>query len=76
MEKTGKKRKNNENGILLPMNDADKMAEAMEKLIENKTLALSMGEKAKNIVNEYNAVTVCKQWEEYLVEVANKQKEE
>lgn len=68
--------KNNENGILLPMNDADKMAEAMEKLIENKTLALSMGEKAKNIVNEYNATTVCKQWEEYLVKVANKQKEE
>lgn len=68
--------KNNENGILLPMNDVDKLAEAMEKLIENKPLALSMGEKAKNIVNEYNAVTVCKQWEEYLVEVANKQKEE
>lgn len=61
---------NNENGILVPMNDADKMAEAIERLINDKELARSMGEKAKNIVNEYDAKAVCRQWEEYLVSVA------
>ena len=61
---------NNENGILVPMNDADKMAEAIERLITDKALAESMGEKAKNIVNEYDAKVVCGQWEEYLVSVA------
>lgn len=65
---------NNENGLLVPMNDVDKMSQAVEYMINNKEMAQSMGEKAKNIVNEYDAKTVCRQWEEYLVSVAEEKR--
>lgn len=63
-----------ENGILVPMNDADKMAQAIEYFVNNKEKAQSMGEKAKNVINEYDAKTVCRQWEEYLVSVAEEKR--
>lgn len=59
---------NEKNGILLPMNDIDKMADTIEKLIINKKLAETLRENAKQIAIDYEATKVCKEWEEYLKE--------
>jgi glycosyltransferase involved in cell wall biosynthesis len=42
----------NETGILVPPKDSKKLAEAIFKLIEDKSLRLKLGENAKNWVNK------------------------
>ena len=62
---------NEKNGILVPMNDVDKMTEAIIKIIENKDFADKLRENAKKVVIDYEATKGCKEWEEFLKECFN-----
>lgn len=58
--------KNKKNGLLIPMNDEDKLSDAMEKLIIDKKLASDLRLNAEKIVAEYDTQKVCNEWEKYL----------
>ena len=45
---------NGKSGILVPVGDPEKMAEAVLKLLQNKAFAEEMGEEAKKRVREFN----------------------
>ncbi len=60
------------NGILLPMNDADKMSAAMRKLLSDPELAESLGRNAARVAQDFSAKTVCALWEDYLTGIARK----
>ena len=59
------------NGFLVPMNDADKIAEYIEYLIENKKNAENVRENAKMVLEDFETKKVCHQWELYLKEIAS-----
>ena len=61
------------NGILLPMNDADKLAAALTELIENKELAQRLSESGRRVLEDFAAVKVCAEWEAYLEKVAGQE---
>lgn len=64
--------KNNVNGILVPLNDEESIRKNIELLIENKELALQLGNEAKKIREMLNADKIVEQWEEYIKYVLNK----
>lgn len=59
--------KNNENGLLIPMNDEDKMIGAMEKIISNQDFSNRISQNAAKIVDYFESEKVCKEWEDYLI---------
>lgn len=61
--------KNKENGLLIPMNDEDKMIEAIEKIINDKDFANKIGKNATKVVADFEPEKVCKEWEDYLIKV-------
>ena len=58
--------KDNENGLLVPVNDADAMAEALKKLMDDETLRKNYGQKAYAYTKQLNPAVVNKMWQEYL----------
>lgn len=56
---------NNEQGILVPCNDIDKMAEAMSKLLSDKESEI-MGKAAKRRAQIFRSGYILKQWEDFL----------
>lgn len=60
------------NGLLVPMNQPDVMAEALERLIEEKEFADYLRTNAVKITEEFNAQHICNLWEQYLMRVAEK----
>ena len=62
--------KHDENGILIPMNDVDKLAAAMTRMMEDKEFAQKVSKNAANVSVDFSAERVCVQWEEYLTEMA------
>ena len=58
--------RNEENGILVPIGDKQKLSEAMIKLIENKKLAEEIGKKAKETSKLFESNLVLKQWENVI----------
>ena len=50
------------NGIIVPRNDAQKLSEAMDKLIANPDYAASLGHEAVQVRNEYSYDIICNQW--------------
>lgn len=61
-----------ENGILVPVNDCKKMAEAMRVILQDKELWDKYSKNAYEITNSLNPEVVNKKWEEYLYLVMKK----
>ena len=55
-----------ENGILVPVGDSAKMAEAMAELIEKEDLADKLGKNATEIRKQLDSELIGKRWLEYL----------
>ena len=58
--------KDGENGFLIPVGDEDALADRICRLIEDKELAKSFGEKAKEIEKVASVEAIYEQWKEYL----------
>jgi len=56
--------KNGENGYLLPLDDVEQTAIAIERLIDSEDLRRSMGEKSKELVKQYDLKNIIPQMEE------------
>ncbi len=61
-----------ENGFLIPVGDADALAEKICILIENKELAKEFGERARKVCDIANVQAVYEQWKDYLEEILRK----
>lgn len=57
---------NGENGILVPVGDYDKMANAIELLLDNPTLADELGNKAKQIRSILHIKKIGEEWLDFL----------
>lgn len=58
--------KNNENGILVPVNDINKMVSAIKYILSNYENANKMGREAMKIVKKLNPEKINKMWIEYI----------
>jgi len=56
--------KSGENGYLVPLDDAEQTAIAIERLINSGNLRCSMGEKSKELVKQYDLQSIILQMEE------------
>lgn len=63
--------KNNENGILVPRNNVKALAEAMQRLIENKEFASHIGGKAKEIRCRLAPDVIYSQWESFIKNICH-----
>ena len=62
---------NEENGILIPMNNKEELAKAIDKIITNEEFSNKISRNARNVINDFETVKVCSEWEEYLKKIAN-----
>lgn len=60
------------NGLLVPIKNAQAMAEGMLKLIEDEALAGRLGKEARKIGSLANTKAICDQWKEYIEELCKK----
>lgn len=60
---------NNINGLLIPMEDEDIMASAIEKIINDEVFAKKISSEASKVLNKFETTKICSQWEEYLKEI-------
>lgn len=59
------------NGLLVPVADADKMAEAMRKILSDSNLAESIGKEAMKIAEELAPDKIYGQWERLVSSIVN-----
>ena len=62
------------NGLLIPVNDENAMAENICRLIEDKELAKCLGINARKISDRVNEEAVIEQWKQYIDKVIAKKK--
>ena len=67
---------NGENGILVPVGDADALAGGMLALIENPERAAELGRKAAKIAEIASTDRVFEAWQDYLLRVMAGQRNE
>lgn len=60
------------NGLLVPIKDADAMADGICRLIEDEELADRLGEEAAKISEIANVKAICRQWKDYIEELCRK----
>lgn len=60
---------NEVNGLLVPIQDKDKMADAICRLIEDREFAERLGKNARQIAKVANVDTIMKQWRDYIEKV-------
>jgi len=60
------------NGLLVPIKDADAMASAIIRLIEDKALAERLGKEAEKIKTQLDGQTIIGQWKSYIEKVITK----
>lgn len=58
-----------ENGLLIPVGDADAMARSINRLIENPDVAKKLGDKARNLSDRVNEDAIIGQWKRYIENV-------
>ncbi len=58
-----------ENGLLVPMNDANALYLAMKRMIEDEELLKKCSENAAKVRNTHNAESIAKQWIDYIESV-------
>lgn len=63
-----------QNGLLVPNNDADAMAQGILRLIEDRELAERLGENARQIRDRTDIDMIFAQWKDYLEEVVRERK--
>lgn len=63
-----------ENGLLVPNDDEDAMADGILRLIENPELAKRLGENARKIRSRTDIDLIYSQWRDYLEEVVAKRR--
>lgn len=61
-----------ENGLLVPIKDADAMGTGMLRLIEDRELAERLGDNARKIGEAANTEAICRQWKAYIEELCRK----
>ena len=61
-----------ENGLLVPVGDKAALVTAMEKLINDRDMALRMSKKALEIRNTHSMDAICKRWLEFFRDVSGK----
>ena len=61
----------NVNGILVPVGDDVKMAEAMDKILSDNEFANKLGQNAHKIYKEFESDTVAKDWEDFIYKIYN-----
>ena len=61
--------KNKKNGILVPIKDANKLANGINYMIENPEKAKFMGIEANKITNDLNPKKINDRWEKYILEI-------
>ncbi len=61
-----------ENGLLAPVADAQKLAEAMCEFAEDQALAEKCGNNAKDVVNRFAPEKIIDMWEDYILKITNK----
>lgn len=64
--------KNNYNGILVPINNPDSMADAMKDLLSNQDKADDIGKNAMKIVDKLNPKKINNMWINYINEITRK----
>ena len=57
---------NSKNGLLVQINNSQKMEEAINFLIENKNIAQQMGKNANNVNKKYSPDKICKEWIKFI----------
>ncbi|MDD3747063.1 MAG: glycosyltransferase [Anaerostipes sp.] len=62
--------KNEKNGILIPMNDENKMTTELERLMTDCSFAQQLGEKAKKVIQDFSSEKVCSEWEAFICKIA------
>lgn len=67
--------KNNINGIITPIGDVDKLAQAMDELLKDKDKAERLSVEAKNICETNKKERIFKIWEIYLESVVNNEQQ-
>jgi len=63
--------KSGENGYLVPLDDVEQTAIAIERLINSENLRRSMGEKSKELVKQYDLQCILKEMEEIYDNILN-----
>lgn len=58
-----------ENGLLTPVEDWKKMAENLQKILNNKCYSEKMGENASKVKDEYNPDRINETWKNYLEKI-------
>lgn len=56
-------------GILVPVGDEQRLAEAMERLLKDRESAKEMGENAKKIIEKVSPYQVYEEWKHYVEEL-------
>lgn len=67
--------KNEENGILIPVRNEERLIKSINFLIENENNAEIIGENAKNIKKILNSKAILNQWKKYIKEVKERKNE-
>lgn len=57
---------NDENGMLVPVRDVDRMADAMREILASPLKAASLGEKARKITEKLEPSKIYGQWEQFI----------
>lgn len=57
---------NGENGLIVPRNDANRLAKAMKYMLEHESDALMMGKKAGKISSSHSFKKIYDKWEKFL----------
>lgn len=60
---------NYDNGILVEVNDKNKIVDAMIKIIRDDKFAKKIGDNANKICNELNSTIINDKWEKYILKV-------
>jgi len=63
---------NNENGVLVKLNNADDMANAIDKILSDREFAEKIGNNANKIYNQFSVENVCNKWEAFVIKIMKK----
>ena len=63
---------NKENGLLVPVGDPQKIADAMALFACNPTFASKCGEAAKEVITRFDPTLTLDRWENYLMKISKK----
>ena len=63
--------KDHDNGLLAPVGDIEKLAEAMKEFADNPKFAERCGEKAKAVTNRFSSAKIIAEWDDYITKLCN-----